>query len=70
MKGILVGHYNLMREKLGIASDQIERLAQIRGNMCAACDKLHPNTLKCDICGCRVDAKIRYLGATCPDKKW
>jgi len=67
---IAVGWINVAREKIGIADDRTEALAKIRGEICLACSNVGRENIKCGICGCDVQAKIRVKWEKCPIEKW
>lgn len=43
-----------------------------RINRCKECDKLNKSSMRCKLCGCFVQLKARYKGASfeCPEGKW
>ncbi len=66
-------------------SDEVEKIAKERANICSKCDsaahgtyeKLMPDWsikevqgLKCNKCGCPLSTKIRSIEENCPLNKW
>ena len=43
-----------------------------RINRCKQCDKLNKSSMRCNICGCFIQVKAKYKGASfeCPEGKW
>lgn len=67
---IVEGWFNVARQKLGIADENVEALAKIRGEICIACDRIGKENYKCAECGCPIEAKIRAPHENCPIQKW
>ena len=52
---------------------KIDETAYIeRINRCKECDKLNKSSMRCNLCGCFVQVKAKYKGASfeCPEGKW
>jgi hypothetical protein len=64
------GWMNLFWERLGLADENVETLAQERAMICMNCPSLDRKKDKCMACGCHVEAKIRSKKAFCPKGKW
>lgn len=64
------GWMNVARKKLDIARPEVEALAKIRGEICIACEHVGKENIKCGLCGCAIEAKIRAPHEKCPDKRW
>lgn len=47
-----------------------EAKTKLRMEICYDCDNLDKVAVRCKLCGCYMQTKIRFDGAKCPDKKW
>lgn len=50
-------------------SDEIEKIAKKRIELCVSCDKLKTGDF-CGVCGCWTPAKVRSENSQCPIGKW
>ena len=44
---------------------QTERL-----NICATCEHYESNDKRCKLCGCFMEAKVKFVSSSCPVLKW
>lgn len=47
-----------------------EEKAQERMNVCMECPQFDPNHKRCYLCGCFMEAKIKFKSSECPAAKW
>ena len=66
---IVNGYSNLVKSKLGLSSEEDEKIFQARRTICNACSKKTEND-RCSMCGCPLEAKTRSLITNCPDGNW
>lgn len=68
-KEIANGYGNLLKSKLGLSSEEDEKVFSARREICNACD--HRSALdRCLKCGCPLSAKTRSLITNCPEGNW
>ena len=66
---IAKGYTNLVKSKLLLTSQEEEELAEVRMNVCNACEfKSKMNT--CKKCGCYLPAKTKSKDSKCPLSLW
>ena len=68
-KEILNGWMNVAKSKLGISSEQDEKIFHARREICNVCEHKTDND-RCGKCGCPLMAKTRSLITNCPDERW
>ncbi len=68
MKKIIVGAANHVKSVVGLAKEDVEKLAAERLKHCATC----PSRVgvMCGECGCILEWKTRVGKEQCPLKKW
>ena len=66
---IINGYSNLVKSKLGLSSEQDEKIFKARRSICDACD-FKSALDRCLVCGCPLSAKTRSLTTSCPKKYW
>tara|TARA_R110002051_G_scaffold233122_1_gene294692 strand:+ start:500 stop:757 length:258 start_codon:yes stop_codon:yes gene_type:complete len=66
---IVNGYSNLVKSKLGLSSEQDEKIFEARRSICNACPE---KTIldRCGACGCPLAAKTRSMETECPKKHW
>lgn len=68
-KEIANGYGNLLKSKLGLSSEEDEKVFSARRKICDACE--HKSALdRCLKCGCPLSAKTRSLITNCPEGNW
>lgn len=70
IKNIAVGFLNLAKKELGVADEEVEKVAVWRYVKCLQCDKQNKEDKTCTICGCFMPAKVRAPESTCPIGRW
>jgi len=73
LTNIIEGYTNLLRGKLGVSNDEVEKLAELRLDVCNSCVVDGQPVLqqgRCTRCNCVMAAKTRSLTAKCPLRKW
>ncbi|HEY8364447.1 MAG TPA: hypothetical protein VIK84_02635 [Haloplasmataceae bacterium] len=84
--GITEGFANLIKDKLGLLSEEIQLIALERSKICCSCPIFNSETNRCDKtksliidgkeikgCGCYLPAKVKCINSvkcTCPANKW
>ena len=68
-KQIVDGYSNLVKSKLGLSSEEDEKIFQARREICNSCPERSAMD-RCLMCGCPLAAKTRSLTSSCPDGKW
>ena len=69
LKEIADGYKNSVKSKLGLSSEEDERIFKERRAICDACDR-KSDLDKCLECGCPLDKKTKSLISNCPLGKW
>lgn len=73
LKNISIGLINLAKSELGIADENVEKLAIQRYTICLECPIYNKELGLCDKskggCGCAIKLKVRS-NSHCPQKKW
>ena len=69
LKNIAVGFLNLAKSELGVADEEVEKVAVWRYVKCVQCDNINEDRT-CKICGCFMKAKVRAPESTCPIGRW
>lgn len=65
---ITSGYKNLIKSKLGLSSEEDEKVFSERANICNVCPHItRINT--CGICGCPIEAKTKSKYSQCADKE-
>ena len=68
-KEIASGYKNLLKSKLGLSSEEEEKVFKARREICDACS-FKSAMDRCLKCGCPLAAKTRSLISECPEKLW
>ena len=68
MKKIIVGTVNYVKNELGIADEEIEKMAKKRMDICKVCE--HKDGIKCGVCHCVLALATRSPKKRCPKDKW
>ena len=68
-KEIANGYKNLLKSKLGLSSEEEEKVFKARREICDACS-FKSAMDRCLKCGCPLAAKTRSLISECPEKLW
>ena len=68
-KEIADGYKNLIKSKLGLSSEEDEKIFQSRREICDACDRKSALD-RCLECGCPLAAKTKSLTSECPLDLW
>jgi uncharacterized protein with PIN domain len=68
-KEIADGYKNLLKSKLGLSSEEEEKVFKARREICDACS-FKSAMDRCLKCGCPLAAKTRSLISECPEKLW
>ena len=55
--------------KSGIVIANTEKTNK-RIEICYTCSNLDKSAVRCNLCGCFMQTKVRFDAAVCPDKKW
>lgn len=63
------GWKNVIKSKLGVSSEEDEKIFQSRREICNACDR-RSDLDRCLECGCPLVAKTRSLISDCPLGRW
>jgi hypothetical protein len=69
-KEIVNGYSNLVKSKLGVSSDEDEKIFSARRTICNACPHKMLEKDRCGKCGCPLPAKTRSLITRCPVGNW
>ena len=68
-KEIADGYKNLIKSKLGLSSEEEEKVFKARREICDAC--FFKSAMdRCLKCGCPLSAKTRSLTSECPEELW
>ena len=74
LSDIAKGVTNLIRAKIGVPNEDIERLHNERILICGDCEHSVPRPITgdkmCNLCKCNIAAKTRCNACTCPDGRW
>lgn len=70
LQNIAEGFINLAKKHLGVANEEVEKLAIWRYSKCLQCDEQNKENLACKVCGCHTPAKVRASEASCPIGRW
>lgn len=68
-KEIAQGFGNLIKYKLGLSSEEDEKVFKARREICDACE-FKSAMDRCLKCGCNLSAKTRSLISKCPEELW
>ena len=69
-KQIVNGYSNLVKSKLGMSSEEDEKIFKARREICNACPHKRLSSDRCGKCGCPLAAKTRSLITNCPVGYW
>ena len=69
-KEIFDGLANLTAEAIGMADEEVEKVAAERLAICHGCPFISENKKRCESCGCILAAKTRSMDSECPEEKW
>lgn len=67
-KEIANGFGNLLKDKMGLTTDEERELFNARKAICDNCE--HGQGKRCGLCGCVIAAKTKSIHSSCPDKLW
>jgi len=67
-KEIANGFGNLLRDKIGLTSEEERKLFNSRLEICNNCE--HGQGARCKLCGCFITAKTKSINSECPDELW
>ena len=68
-KEIANGYKNLLKSKLGLSSENDEKVFRARRKVCDSCE-FKSAMDRCLKCGCPLAAKTRSLISKCPEGLW
>ena len=68
-KEIAEGYANLLKSKVGLSSEEDEKIFKARMEICNACQYKSAMN-RCLKCGCPLAAKTRSLTSKCPEGEW
>mgnify|MGYP003629421132 CR=1 FL=1 len=68
-KEIADGYKNLLKSKLGLSSEEEEKVFKARREICDACS-FKSAMDRCLKCGCPLADKTRSLTSECPEGLW
>lgn len=68
-KEIADGYKNLLKSKLGLSSEEDEKVFKARREICDAC-QFKSAMDRCLKCGCPLAAKTKSLITNCPEGHW
>tara|TARA_R110000822_G_scaffold227017_2_gene359713 strand:+ start:8820 stop:9041 length:222 start_codon:yes stop_codon:yes gene_type:complete len=69
-KEISNGYKNLLLSKLGLSSEENEKVFNARREICNSCASRDILLDRCKLCGCPLAAKTRSIVTECPIKLW
>lgn len=69
-KNIINGYGNLLKNTVGLSSEEEEELFEARANVCKICEFRVKLTNSCGKCGCYIPGKTKCLKCSCPEGYW